>query len=726
MSSFHAGYAATVCVKQKTAQDILHIYYSDGDILAATTQIFPIPVPGFSTVTVTANMFMAEPQLVFQPQVNNWPGVSVRMYGSLTFSAPGVPSLTAQALVNAVLACPVDVTEEESGYRFSIHINKGIYTDFSADIVDANNPKHSFHFDYKEKWVQDIIKIALLLTPDQKFFFTYPLLSQITKTTLVTSNVATKAVDGALVIGLDLGQKININGVEVVQPVTQGDYNGLIDFGVIESNGGWYWEYGQHKVAEDEDGTDVYDIGFLPGPNPRGNIKHEFYDVAGVSVSMNAMVLERVFDEYARFEIMKRFEEDKAEKMQAAIQYALEHNIPPDYPDEHYLFINDIDMALQDGYFLVKANITSTKGAEIKTDVYIKMRMVKITVVGETGFTSNAQGMVGFKAQVFDVDIKEPDLIKKLEKLGFLAGIITAAFSPFLGLFVVLGVAYIAGSIVPALIESVENKTALQLNQQFGQNQKGVTITLPGTEAPECKIEMDDFVINADGINGFFWFNVKKNDYPAMNPVFWPVDDKSAIPVSVKLPKGYYHPQDTSIGVHWEVFANSQLLLTKDDNMLNPQLPGDPCKIFIEHNTEELQKLNGFKVNCRVYRPWGTFTEDIYNVSYVLGIKDTLDRTKKFVQWGPYQSLYAKYSLTIDGNNYGEPHWVPVHREPKIHKTDIDVRCKMVAFHTPHANEVRYFDELPFPEDQLLQNRHLVCDYCFFGGPDKDDPTPNN
>jgi hypothetical protein len=117
-----------------------------------------------------------------------------------------------------------------------------------------------------------------------------------------------------------------------------------------------------------------------------------------------------------------------------------------------YMYINDIDMALQDDYFLVKANVTSTKDAEITTDVYIKMRMVKITVVGDSGIASNLQNMVGFKAEVFGVDINEPDLIKKLEKLGFIAGIITAAFSPFLGLFVVLGVAYIAGAIVPAMI----------------------------------------------------------------------------------------------------------------------------------------------------------------------------------------------------------------------------------------------------------------------------------
>ena len=101
------------------------------------------------------------------------------------------------------------------------------------------------------------------------------------------------------------------------------------------------------------------------------------------------------------------------------------------------------------------------------------------------------------------------------------------------------------------------------------------------------------------------------------------------------------------------------------------------------------------------------------------------DRAKKFVQWGPYQILYPKYPLTVDGYNYGQPDWVLLSKKPKIHKTDIDVRCKFVAFHTQNV-ELRYFDELPFPEDQLLENRHMICDYCFFGGPDKNDLTPNN
>jgi hypothetical protein len=34
-------------------------------------------------------------------------------------------------------------------------------------------------------------------------------------------------------------------------------------------------------------------------------------------------------------------------------------------------------------------------------------------------------------------------------------------------------------------------------------------------------------------------------------------------------------------------------------------------------------------------------------------------------------------------------------------------------------DRVEYFDALPFPETQILARRAELCDYCFFGGPDK-------
>jgi hypothetical protein len=128
-----------------------------------------------------------------------------------------------------------------------------------------------------------------------------------------------------------------------------------------------------------------------------------------------------------------------------------------------------------------------------------------------------------------------------------------------------------------------------------------------------------------------------------------------------------------------------------------------------------------------MYRPWGDFTEDIYNnPNMVIKIADTLDRTRRFVKWGPYTTLYKTYLRNSQGQILSRyPAWRPLKRTPKIHKTDIDVRCKFVAHHTEFAS-FAYFDQLPFPPARLKENRHLLCDYCFFGGPDKNQPTPNN
>jgi hypothetical protein len=39
---------------------------------------------------------------------------------------------------------------------------------------------------------------------------------------------------------------------------------------------------------------------------------------------------------------------------------------------------------------------------------------------------------------------------------------------------------------------------------------------------------------------------------------------------------------------------------------------------------------------------------------------------------------------------------------------------------SPH---LEYMDALPFPLEELVARRAAVCDYCFFGGPDKNSPT---
>lgn len=38
------------------------------------------------------------------------------------------------------------------------------------------------------------------------------------------------------------------------------------------------------------------------------------------------------------------------------------------------------------------------------------------------------------------------------------------------------------------------------------------------------------------------------------------------------------------------------------------------------------------------------------------------------------------------------------------------------------AARFQYLDELPFPVAELNDHRAEICEYCFFGGPDKWEP----
>ncbi len=298
-------------------------------------------------------------------------------------------------------------------------------------------------------------------------------------------------------------------------------------------------------------------------------------------------------------------------------------------------------------------------------------------------------------------------------------------------MFVIFVMAVLVGAVIPGIIESVENTTMLQLNQQLGKQQGAVTITLPGTEGPECSVTMKDFVSNTDGINGWFDFKVNANEVPAIlvdkrTDYFWAATDTSEIPVSLKLPKGFYHPQDPLVRVRWEVYAGKTSLFTKDNAIRTSNILTKPLKTSIDHNKQEWQAFESFIVKCRVYRPWGDWTEEIYKSEITIAIQDRLHRDKKYVKWGAHDVFWKHYTAKKNDPARQSAGWGSANRNSKIHKTDVDTRCKFVTHYSEDydIDTLAYSDDLPFPPDKVKENRHLVCDYCFFGGPDKKEPKP--
>jgi hypothetical protein len=138
-----------------------------------------------------------------------------------------------------------------------------------------------------------------------------------------------------------------------------------------------------------------------------------------------------------------------------------------------------------------------------------------------------------------------------------------------------------------------------------------------------------------------------------------------------------------------------------------------------------------FLVECRVFRTFGASTMDLFNASIELRITDRLDRTHPYVRWThsvytPRVRVEADGSHTQDGYDLKERH-------SAIHRTAVPGRCRMAARFSakvaptpeaaqPYAPVLEYLDALPFPVGQLVANRSQVCDYCFFGGPDKTVP----
>ncbi len=133
--------------------------------------------------------------------------------------------------------------------------------------------------------------------------------------------------------------------------------------------------------------------------------------------------------------------------------------------------------------------------------------------------------------------------------------------------------------------------------------------------------------------------------------------------------------------------------------------------------------LDKFFVECRILLTVGSQSGEIDRLTGEVPIVDKLDRSHKYVEWGPYVVSFA----SPDQDTWFRK------RKSRIHRTAVGARCKMLRdrdkFKTPrwHADRnIAYRDELPFDWKDLAKHRGPLCEYCFFGGPDRTDPYPED
>jgi hypothetical protein len=147
-------------------------------------------------------------------------------------------------------------------------------------------------------------------------------------------------------------------------------------------------------------------------------------------------------------------------------------------------------------------------------------------------------------------------------------------------------------------------------------------------------------------------------------------------------------------------------------------------------------------VHVVVERMWGAGRIDIGRCDFTVSSSDRFSTGSPYVRW--------EHSI----NGYFEPNWGGERgRKSAIHWTDPQGRCRMLDHATGQRTRVQFappkfvtpfefLDYLVFPSDPdfaeykfgddvagyqarlnelVAADRSMLCDYCFFGGPDKTD-----
>lgn len=362
--------------------------------------------------------------------------------------------------------------------------------------------------------------------------------------------------------------------------------------------------------------------------------------------------------------------------------------------------INAISFALEESNLLVRINLTH--GGDT---VGVQMRLRPLV--------SGSRVMV----DMYDVQAVE------LPWWGYLIHVVAAALvTPLVSLPFLTR---ITEMVVHTIGRTVERSIEEPLS-----NDSTIAFTLPGTAAPRCTLHTSRVQLGTSGLDAAMTFRV---DWGAPTRILGPtgMGPRTLGPATYRLAigAGDVHPADPTARIRWEVrrLDNHSVVTTQDRPWREPgsgEVTFDPTPMPNTH----------FRVHCRLYRALAEETVELFSGSLELRVGDRLDRTRPYVRWS--HTVFVPQVEVTSANGERVPRVVDhqfVRRTSDIHRTAIPGRCRFAdAFsprvlpapdpRAPESPCLEYLDELPFPVSELAANRQQLCDYCFFGGPDKTVP----
>ena len=203
----------------------------------------------------------------------------------------------------------------------------------------------------------------------------------------------------------------------------------------------------------------------------------------------------------------------------------------------------------------------------------------------------------------------------------------------------------------------------------------------------------------------------------------------SSCDFSVRLPFGLRvgtpPPVDPRLRIRWSVRRSDtgEVVFVRDGRAASL------LRLRLSQDEIPLATCDRFVVSVRMYRSFGAKdVVEFLNESSELRVSDIVDRSHPFVRWR-HVARIDQVRVEPDGRKVlvGRP---LRQKQSKIHRTHLTERCAMLGSiaqplspppgETFPPREIEYLDVLPFPVEALVDFRGQVCDYCFFGGPDKD------
>lgn len=293
------------------------------------------------------------------------------------------------------------------------------------------------------------------------------------------------------------------------------------------------------------------------------------------------------------------------------------------------------------------------------------------------------------------------------------------------GIISVLGLG-VGALIVKSLVDMYRHNIVSNIGQGRAGAARVQEFTFSGLPNPKFRLKIERYECHEEGIYTGITLKPQIGAPKVAGPEIINIEYALTTTLRYRLLLPFnLHPNDPMLFVRWTVRrTDTNEIIRNIDVQANAglvlDLTGEPVLL-------QTPKL---RIACRVYSTFGPITTDLFQARVSLRVSDNLDRSHPFVRW-QHQVFPPVVRVEADGS-HTELGFHPVFRTSAIHRTAVPGRCRMVSrysINSPKAttdpnllSHIDYFDELPFPIEEIVAHRDILCDYCFFGGPDKKVP----